>query len=84
MPATPLPSLRLVNVVIAILGVCSVGALIEGTGCDNVRFSSCRMFADFFSHLPLYIIAAVVLSEFVSWGLLGRVRGFKAASAKSR
>lgn len=77
MPATttaPAPTRRLANAAIAILIVCSIGAAIEGTGCVNVRYSSCRLFAEFFSHLPFYVLGAVALSELLYWGIFGRLR----------
>lgn len=73
MPMTPSPARRLTNAAIAILVVCSLGALIEGTGCNDVRLSSCRMFTNFFSHIPLYILAALAISESISWGLLSKL-----------
>ena len=71
--ATATPTRRLANAFIAILVVCSVGALIEGTGCVNVRYSSCNMFAPFLSHIPFYILAALAISESISWGLLNKL-----------
>ncbi|WP_162939323.1 hypothetical protein [Pseudomonas sp. TMW 2.1634] len=73
MPAATSPSRRLVNAVIAILVVCSIGALIEGTGCVNIRYSSCNMFVKFFSHIPFYILGALAVSEAISWGLFSRL-----------
>lgn len=71
MPTTaPKPVQRLTNAVIAILIVCSIGAYIEGTGCIDIRLSSCRMFVKFYSHIPLYILGGLAISEAISWGLL--------------
>lgn len=70
---TPPPSRRLINATIAILVVCSLGALVEGTGCNDIRLSSCRMFTSFFSHIPLYILTALAISESISWGLLSKL-----------
>ncbi|NQD53867.1 hypothetical protein HP546_00615 [Pseudomonas sp. CM25] len=73
MSASPMPMLRLTNATIAILVVCSLGALVEGTGCNDVRMPSCRMFTDFFSHVPFYILGAVGVSEAISWGLFRKL-----------
>lgn len=70
---TPKPSQRLTNAILAILVICSIGAYIEGTGCIDIRISSCRMFVRFYSHIPLYVLAALALSEIVSWGLLNKL-----------
>lgn len=71
--ATATQTRRLANAVIAILVACSLGALVEGTGCIDVRLSSCRMFTNFFSHTPLYILAALAVSESISWGLFSKI-----------
>lgn len=68
----PQPTQRLANAVIAILIVCSAGALYEGTGCNDIRHS-CPIFISFISHIPAYVLGAVAFSEFISWGLLGRL-----------
>lgn len=69
----PKPALRLTNAVLAILVVCSIGAYIEGTGCIDIRLSNCRLFVKFYSHLPLYVLGALAISEAISWGLLSRL-----------
>lgn len=71
--ATATPTRRIANAVVAILIVCSAGALVEGTGCVNIRYSSCNMFASFFSHVPLYILTALAISESISWGLFAKL-----------
>ena len=70
---TPKPAQRLTNAILAILVVCSIGAYVEGTGCIDIRILSCRMFVKFYSHVPLYVLAALALSEIISWGLLSKL-----------
>lgn len=80
---------RFVSVVITILIVCSIGAAIEGTGCVDPRYSSCKMYAGFFSHIPFYVLGAIALSEFWHRGgvsklrKLSKLRGAETALSKN-
>jgi hypothetical protein len=74
MPACkPLPTQRLANAVIAIVVICSIGALYDGWSCDFYCGMHDLRYRKFWSHLPFYLLGAIAISEAFSWGLLRKM-----------
>ena len=70
----PKPAQRVANVIIAILVICSVGALWDVRHCGSQLCEyGDKQFRMFWLHVPFYVLAAVVVSEIVSWGFIRKI-----------